>query len=89
MSFLTAANLSLNNLMTKKQRTFLTSFAGSIGIIGIALILSLSHGINLYINQVQEDTLSTYPLTITSEAMDYSSMFSLSDETAGAGARFD
>lgn len=82
MSFLTAANLSLNNLMTKKARTFLTSFAGSIGIIGIALILSLSHGINLYINQVQEDTLSTYPLTITSEAMDYSSMFSLSDETA-------
>ncbi|MCI8590102.1 MAG: ABC transporter ATP-binding protein/permease [Clostridiales bacterium] len=77
MSFLTATSLSLNNLMTKKARTFLTSFAGSIGIIGIALILSLSHGINLYINQVQEDTLSTYPLTITREAMDYESMFSL------------
>ncbi|MCI8331581.1 MAG: ABC transporter ATP-binding protein/permease [Clostridiales bacterium] len=80
MSFLTATSLSLNNLMTKKARTFLTSFAGSIGIIGIALILSLSHGINLYINQVQEDTLSTYPLTITREAMDYESMFSIDGE---------
>ena len=76
MSFLTALSLSLNNLMTKKARTFLTSFAGSIGIIGIELILSLSNGIQLYINQVQEDTLSTYPLTIESEAQDYSALLS-------------
>ena len=74
MSFLTALSLSLNNLMTKKGRTFLTSFAGSIGIIGIALILSLSNGIQLYINQVQEDTLSTYPLSIKSEEQDYSAL---------------
>ena len=76
MSFLTALSLSLNNLMTKKARTFLTSFAGSIGIIGIALILSLSNGIQLYINQVQEDTLSTYPLTLEAEAQDYSALLS-------------
>ena len=74
MSFLTAFSLSLNNLMTKKGRTILTSFAGSIGIIGIALILSLSNGINSYINQVQEDTLSSYPITIEAESMDMSSM---------------
>ena len=76
MSFLTALSLSLNNLMTKKARTALTSFAGSIGIIGIALILSLSNGIQLYINQVQEDTLSTYPLTISAEEQDYSALLS-------------
>ncbi len=74
MSFFTAFSLSLNNLMTKKGRTILTSFAGSIGIIGIALILSLSNGINSYINQVQEDTLSSYPITIEAESMDMSSM---------------
>ena len=74
MSFFTALSLSLNNLMTKKARTALTSFAGSIGIIGIALILSLSNGIQLYINQVQEDTLSTYPLTIQSETQDFSAL---------------
>ena len=74
MSFLTALSLSFNNLRTKKARTILTAFAGSIGIIGIALILSLSNGIQTYINQVQEDTLSTYPLTIESEAADLSSM---------------
>ncbi len=74
MSFFTAFSLSLNNLMTKKGRTILTSFAGSIGIIGIALILSLSSGINSYINQVQEDTLSSYPITIEAESMDMSSM---------------
>ena len=74
MSFLTALSLSLNNLMTKKGRTILTAFAGSIGIICIALILSLSNGIQTYIDQVQEDTLSTYPLTIESEAADLSSM---------------
>lgn len=65
MSFLTALSLSRNNLMTKKARTFLTSFAGSIGIIGIALILALSNGVQVYIDSVQRDTLSTYPLQIT------------------------
>ena len=82
MSFLTALSLSFNNLRTKKARTILTAFAGSIGIIGIALILSLSNGIQTYINQVQEDTLSTYPLTIESEAADLSSMI---EAMAGAG----
>ncbi len=70
MSFFTALSLSLDNLLTKKARTFLTSFAGSIGIIGIALILSLSSGFKAYINKVQEDTLSTYPISITRESMD-------------------
>ena len=65
MNFLTALSLSRNNLMTKKARTLLTSFAGSIGIIGIALILSISNGVQLYIDQVQSDTLSSYPLQIT------------------------
>ncbi|HIT31615.1 MAG TPA: ABC transporter ATP-binding protein/permease [Candidatus Enterenecus stercoripullorum] len=74
MSFLTALSLSLNNLMTKKGRTVLTSFAGSIGIIGIALILALSSGINTYINQVQEDTLSSYPITIQAESVDMTAM---------------
>ncbi len=74
MSFLTALSLSLNNLMTKKGRTILTSFAGSIGIIGIALILSLSNGINNYINQVQQDTLAGYPIVIEAESMDMSAM---------------
>jgi len=74
MSILTALSLSLNNLLTKKGRTFMTSFAGSIGIIGIALILSLSTGINAYISMVQEDTLSTYPLTLMKETQDMSAM---------------
>jgi len=74
MSFLTALTLSLNNLMTKKARTILTSFAGSIGIIGIALILSLSSGIKAYINQVQEETLSSYPIEIQAEQIDMSSL---------------
>ncbi len=74
MSFFTALSLSTNNLMTKKGRTLLTAFAGSIGIIGIALILSLSHGINLYIDKVQEDTLSTYPIAIQKETVDMSSL---------------
>ncbi len=74
MSFLTALSLSKNNLLTKKGRTFLTSFAGSIGIIGIALILALSNGIQLFINKVQEDTLSSYPISIMSQTVDYSSM---------------
>ncbi len=74
MSFFTAFSLSLNNLMTKKGRTILTSFAGSIGIIGIALILALSTGINSYINQVQQDTLSSYPITIEAETVDMGAM---------------
>ena len=74
MSFFTALSLSLNNLLTKKGRTFLTAFAGSIGIIGIALILSLSNGIQQYINKVEEDTLSSYPITIEAESIDMSSM---------------
>lgn len=74
MSFFTALSLSFKNLLTKKGRTFLTYFAGSIGIIGIALILSLSSGFQAYINRVQEDTVSTYPITIENESVDYSSM---------------
>lgn len=74
MSLLTSLSLSFNNLKTKKGRTFLTSFAGSIGIIGIALILSLSNGVNTYIQTIEEDTLSEYPLQITSTGIDMSSM---------------
>ena len=74
MGFWTAFSLSMNNLLTKKGRTFMTSFAGSIGIIGIALILALSNGINMYIAAVQEDTLSTFPLTINRVTQDYASM---------------
>ena len=70
MSFLTALSLSLNNLLTKKGRTILTAFAGSIGIIGIALILSLSSGMQNYINRVEEDTLSSYPITLQETTMD-------------------
>jgi len=74
MSFLTALSLSLNNLMTKKGRTILTAFAGSIGIIGIALIMSLSNGVRGYIHRVEEDTLSSYPLVIEKMSIDTSSM---------------
>ena len=74
MSFATALALSLNNLRTKKGRTLLTSFAGSIGIIGIALILAISNGVTNYINRVQEDTLSSYPITIQKESVDFSSL---------------
>lgn len=74
MSFLTSLSLSFNNLKTKKGRTILTSFAGSIGIIGIALILSLSNGANIYIKSVEEDTLSEYPLQIQSTGIDMSSL---------------
>ena len=74
MSFFTALSLSTNNLLTKKARTLLTAFAGSIGIIGIALIMSLSTGIQNYIDKVQEDTLSSYPITLQAESMDMSSM---------------
>ena len=76
MSFFTALSLSINNLLTKKARTFLTAFAGSIGIIGIALIMSLSNGIQNYINKIQEDTLTSYPLSIEAESVDMSSMLS-------------
>lgn len=74
MRFFTALRLSLNNLMTKKGRTLLTSFAGSIGIIGIALILAISTGVQNYINKVEEDTLSSYPITIEESTIDMSSM---------------
>ena len=76
MSFVTALSLSANNLMTKKGRTLLTAFAGSIGIIGIALILALSSGFQSYIKRVEEDTLSSYPIAIEEEQVDYSSMMS-------------
>ena len=76
MSLATALTLSLNNLMTKKARTLLTAFAGSIGIIGIALILSLSNGVQQYIDRVQEDTLSNYPITIERSTIDVSSFMS-------------
>ena len=74
MSFWTALSLSTNNLMTKKGRTFMTSFAGSIGIIGIALILSLSNGFQVYIDNVQQDALSTYPMSIEKQTVDLTSM---------------
>ncbi|MDR0898085.1 MAG: ABC transporter ATP-binding protein, partial [Oscillospiraceae bacterium] len=74
MSFFTALSLSLNNLFTKKGRTFLTAFAGSIGIIGIALILSLSSGMQGYIDNMEADTLSTYPLTLASSTLDMSAL---------------
>ena len=82
MSFLTALSLSLNNLMTKKGRTILTAFAGSIGIIGIALILSLSNGVQVYIDDIQRDTLASYPLVIDQSSTDVSSFFSSSRNTA-------
>ena len=84
MSFLTALGLSTNNLLTKKTRTILTAFAGSIGIIGIALIMSLSNGIQNYIDKVQEDTLSSYPITIQAESVDMTGlMTSLMGVNAG------
>ena len=75
MSFFTALSLSFNNLMTKRGRTFLTSFAGSIGIIGIALILAVSTGVNAYIAAIQRDTLSAYPISILHENTDLSALF--------------
>lgn len=74
MSFFTALTLSFNNLRTKKARTFLTSFAGSIGIIGIALILSLSTGVNQYIDDIQRDTMASYPITLETQTFDLSSI---------------
>ncbi|WP_195233324.1 ABC transporter ATP-binding protein/permease [Holdemanella biformis] len=74
MSFIMACSLSLNNLMTKKARTFLTSFAGSIGIIGIALIMSLSHGMQSYIDQMENDTMASYPIEIQANSSDMSTL---------------
>lgn len=79
MSFFTALSLSLNNLMTKKTRTILTAFAGSIGIIGIALILSLSSGMRNYIHRVEQDTLSSYPLSIQKATVDVSAFFGVNE----------
>ena len=76
MSFLTALSLSFNNLLTKKGRTILTSFAGSIGIIGIALILSISTGVRNYIDKVEKETLSSYPITIEEKSVDTTSLLS-------------
>ena len=84
MSILTALNLSLTNLLTKKGRTLLTAFAGSIGIIGIALILSISNGVNVYIERVQRDTLSAYPLEIDSQSMDMSETLQNLFDTGGS-----
>ena len=84
MSFITALSLSLNNLMTKKMRTFLTSFAGSIGIIGIALILALSNGFQLYIESIQREALTSYPMMIESATMDMDAMMSsMASSTSG------
>lgn len=83
MSFLTALSLSFNNLRTKKGRTLLTSFAGSIGIIGIALILALSTGMDTYITNVQKETMSSYPVTISDETIDVSSIMGVRSEIVG------
>ena len=83
MSFFSALALSINNLRTKKGRTFLTSFAGSIGIIGIALVLALSNGIQLYIDAVQEDMLLSYPMTVEKQTMDLESL--MNTMTGGMG----
>lgn len=74
MNFLTSLSLSFNNLKTKKGRTFLTAFAGSIGIIGIALILSFSNGVNQYINDIQKEVMTSYPISITKQAIDLTTM---------------
>lgn len=83
MSLLTALSLSFNNLKTKKVRTLLTAFAGSIGIIGIALILSLSNGVNTYIDNIQKDTMTSYPISIEAETIDISSIMSSGEPTPG------
>ncbi|MBQ4128360.1 MAG: ABC transporter ATP-binding protein/permease [Ruminococcus sp.] len=84
MSFFTALSLSFKNLMTKKGRTILTAFAGSIGIIGIALILSLSNGVDQYIEDIQRDTMTSYPITITQEAFDLTSIMDMRGKTVEA-----
>lgn len=86
MSFLTAIALSFNNLMTKKGRTLMTAFAGSIGIIGIAAILALANGVNSYIKSVEEDTLSVYPLSIQSQGMDMTALFAASADMGDTAA---
>ena len=83
MSLLTSLSLSFNNLKTKKGRTLLTSFAGSIGIIGIALILSLSNGVNTYIDNIQKETMTSYPISIESETIDLSSIMSSGGHPTG------
>ena len=85
MSFLTALSLSFNNLMTKKGRTILVAFAGSIGIIGIALILSLSNGVNKYIDSVEEETLSEYPVQIQDTGFDLTSLVTTAEGISGSG----
>ena len=97
MSFFTAIALSFNNLMTKKGRTLMTAFAGSIGIIGIAAILALANGVNEYVKSVEEDAMAEYPLTIQSQGMDFTSLLSASadmgtptqESQADAGATAD
>lgn len=84
MSLLTALSLSFNNLLTKKGRTFLTSFAGSIGIIGIALILALSTGVNQYIDDIQKDTMASYPILLEEKAMDFTDLMELSQSVAAS-----
>ncbi|SDB96455.1 ABC transporter ATP-binding protein/permease [Parafannyhessea umbonata] len=85
MGFLTALSLSFNNLMTKKGRTFMTAFAGSIGIIGIAAILALSNGVNHYIARTEEGALSSYPLTITKSSFDFSKLMGYGMSDSGTG----
>ncbi len=89
MSFATSLHLSFNNLRTKKARTILTAFAGSIGIIGIALILSLSTGVNLYIEKIQKDTMTSYPITITAQSIDLESIMNAGRDRAEAGPDHD
>lgn len=84
MSFFTAIALSFNNLMTKKGRTLMTSFAGSIGIIGIAAILALATGVNNYIKSIEEDTLSVYPLTIQNQGLDMTAMLAMSPDMSSS-----
>lgn len=86
MSFLTALELSFNNLMSKKGRTIMTAFAGSIGIIGIAAILSLSNGVNRYIHDVEEDTLTSYPISISKSGFDLSSLVTVGTDFVGNGS---
>lgn len=86
MSFGTALSLSFQNLRTKKGRTLLTAFAGSIGIIGIALILALSSGVNAYIDDIQKETMSSYPVTISAETVDLTSVMSSRGSLMGSGS---
>ena len=87
MSFATALSLSFQNLGTKKGRTLLTAFAGSIGIIGIALILGLSTGMNDYIDDIQKETMTSYPITISAETLDLSAAMGAQGERMGQAQR--